>query len=47
MKKAVDDGEEMPSPPGEGYDYLGGKPDDVTVTVAQIFVDLGQNDPMR
>ena len=40
----------MPQYPPDGYTFVGGKEDDVNVTVAQIFANdskLGMNDPMR
>ena len=37
----------MGTKPPPGYDFLGGKQDDITVTVAQIFKDKGENDPNR
>ena len=40
----------MPQYPPAGYTFVGGKEDDVTVTVAQIFAideKAGANDPMR
>ena len=49
-QQAYEQGQEMSQYPPAGYNFLGGKEDDVTVTVAQIFaVDekLGANDPMR
>lgn len=49
-KLAVDQGLDMPQYPPLGYNFVGGKEDDVTVTVAQIFAidnSLGLSDPMR
>ena len=49
-EQAYMQGESMSQYPPAGYDFMGGKEDDVTVTVAQIFaVDdkLGAKDPMR
>ena len=43
-------GMRMSQYPPAGYNFMGGKEDDVTVTVAQIFAAddrLGANDPMR
>ena len=33
--------------PPENFPYMGGKADDITVTVAQIFTDKGADDPRR
>ena len=38
---------EVINPAPEGYDFLGGKEDDITVTVAQVFKDVGPDDPRR
>ena len=37
----------MVNPPPEGFDFVGGKQDDISVTVAQVFVDRGPEDPLR
>jgi len=37
----------MGSRPPEGFSFMGGKRDDITVTVAQIFADTGANDKLR
>lgn len=36
-KRAFERGDEMPNLPPAGYNFMGGKEDDVTVIVAQIF----------
>ena len=36
-KRAFERGDEMPNLPPPGYNFMGGKEDDVTVIVAQIF----------
>ena len=33
--------------PPAGFKFLGGKEDDITVTVAQVFKDVGADDPRR
>ena len=35
----------MGNKPPEGFKFLGGKEDDITVTVAQVFKDVGADDP--
>jgi len=42
-----DSGMKLMHPVSEGFKFLGGKADDITVTVAQIFTDEGKNDPRR
>ena len=35
------------NPASPGFNYIGGKADDITVTVAQVFLDKGPDDPRR
>ena len=35
------------NPAPEGFKFLGGKHDDITITVAQLFKDLGADDERR
>ena len=37
MKRAVEAGEQLPNPIPADFNYLGGKPDDITITLAQVF----------
>lgn len=37
----------LTSQPIDEYDFIGGKHDDITVTLAQVFVDRGPKDPRR
>lgn len=41
FKWFVDTGKELVRPVPEGYKFIGGKADDITVTVAQVFTDAG------
>ena len=50
-KEAFENGEDLPNPPPPGYSFIGGKQDDITVTVAQVFITDPQkrkeDDPLR
>ena len=35
------------NPAPANFNYIGGKADDITVTVAQVFLDKGPDDPRR
>ena len=35
------------NPAPANFDYIGGKADDITVTLAQVFLDKGPDDPRR
>ena len=37
----------MGTQPPPGYNFLGGKEDDITVTVAQVFADKPKNEQMK
>ena len=42
-----DNGIPLANPPPEGFNFIGGKSDDITVTLAQVFADAGPDDPRR
>ena len=42
-----DNGKMLVNQPPPGFPFVGGKADDITITVAQIFEDKGVNDPRR
>lgn len=46
-KEIMEKGEKVLKPPPKDYKFVGGKADDITVTVAQIFTDEGKDDPRR
>ena len=46
-KKASDEGKPMGTKPPPGFNFLGGKEDDITVTVAQVFADNAKNEQMK
>ena len=39
FKESQKSGQKLMHPVPEDYKFIGGKPDDITVTVAQIFTD--------
>ena len=48
FKYHYDNGLELVNKPPAGFKFLGGKADDITVTVAQVFADTaGEDDPRR
>ena len=42
-----ENGIELVNDPPPNFDFIGGKADDITVTVAQVFADKGADDPRR
>ena len=47
FKHYEDSGIPVLYPAEEGYDFIGGKHDDITITLAQVFSDNGPDDPHR
>ena len=47
FKYYYDNGLELVNKPPPGFKFLGGKADDITVTVAQVFADTGDMDDPR
>ena len=47
FKKFKDVGIPVMQPPPDDFSFIGGKQDDITVTLAQVFKDRGQDDPRR
>ena len=47
FKYYIDNGIFVVNKPPPDYPFLGGKQDDITVTVAQVFKDQGPDDPRR
>ena len=47
FKHYKDVGIPVMNPAPEGHPFLGGKQDDVTITLAQVFTDKGPDDPHR
>jgi len=46
-KYHADNGIPLVNYPPKGYNFLGGKADDITVVVGQVFTDAGPDDPRR
>lgn len=47
FKYHFDNGIPLINYPPPGYSFIGGKADDITVLVAQVFADAGPDDPRR
>ena len=47
FKHYADVGIPLMNPAPEGFNYVGGKADDITVTLAQVFLDKGSEDSRR
>ena len=47
FKHYKDTGIPVMNPAPENFPFIGGKHDDITVTVAQVFLDRGPDDPHR
>jgi len=47
LKHYVDNGLPLVKSPPKGFKFVGGKADDITVTVGQVFADRGPDDPRR
>ena len=47
FKHYYDEGIPVVNAAPENFNYIGGKHDDITVTLAQVFTDKGPEDPRR